>query len=92
MKHSDEEFTCQCRRHKRFSFNPWARKIPWRTAWQLTPKLLPGKSHGQKTLEGCSSWGCKESDKSEHIVHTYSVKRAQDNLSAHSEYFVARHR
>ena len=23
------------------------RKIPWRTAWQLTPVSLPGESHGQ---------------------------------------------
>ena len=24
-----KESTCQCRRHKRCSFNPWVRKIPW---------------------------------------------------------------
>ena len=35
----------QCRRRV---FNPWARKIPWRKAWQPTPVFLPGKSHGQK--------------------------------------------
>ena len=28
--------TCQCRRHKRCRFNPWARKIPWRRAWQCS--------------------------------------------------------
>ena len=26
---------------------------PWRRKWQLTPVLLPGKSHGQRSLEGC---------------------------------------
>ena len=27
---SGKEPTCQCRRHKRWGFNPWVRKIPWR--------------------------------------------------------------
>ena len=26
------------------SFDPWVRKIPWRTAWQPTPVFLPGES------------------------------------------------
>ena len=26
--------------------------------WQPTPVLLPGKSHGRRSLEGCSPWGC----------------------------------
>ena len=34
-------------------------KIPWRRIWQPTPVLLPGKSHGQKSLAGYSPWGCK---------------------------------
>ena len=41
--------------------NYWVRKIPWKKKWQPTPVLLPGKSHGQKSLEGYSPWGCKES-------------------------------
>ena len=40
-------------------FDPWVRKIPWRRKWQLTPVFLPGKSHGQICLVGCSSWGLK---------------------------------
>jgi len=35
-------------------FNPWARKIPWRREWQPTPVFLPGESHGQRSLVGCS--------------------------------------
>ena len=38
-------------------FNPWVRKIPWRRKWQPTPVLLPGKSHGQRSLVGYSQWG-----------------------------------
>ena len=26
--------------------------------WQPTPVLLPGKSHGGRSLIGCSPWGC----------------------------------
>ena len=33
-----------------------------RRAWQPTPVLLPGESHGQRSLAGCSPWSCKESD------------------------------
>ena len=25
--------------------------------WHPTPVLLPGKSHGRMSLEGCSPWG-----------------------------------
>ena len=34
----------------------------WRRRWHPTPVLLPEKSHGQRSLVGCSPWGCKESD------------------------------
>ena len=33
--------------------------------WQPTPVLLPGKSHGQRSLVGYSPWGHKESDTTE---------------------------
>ena len=29
----------------------------WRRQWHPTPVLLPGKSHGQRSLVGCSPWG-----------------------------------
>ena len=35
------------------------RKIPWRRKWQPTPIFLPEKSHGQRSLAGYSTWGCK---------------------------------
>ena len=53
---SSKESTYQCRR---FGFSPWVRKIPWRRKWQPTPVFLPGKSHGQRSLVGCSSRGRK---------------------------------
>ena len=32
-----------------------------------TPVLLPGKSHGWRSLVGCSPWGRKESDTTERL-------------------------
>ena len=46
---SDEEPTCQSRRHKRCGFSPWFGKIPWRREWQPTLVFLHGKSHGQRS-------------------------------------------
>ena len=48
-------------------FDPWVGKIPWRRKWQLTPVFLPGKSHGQRSLAGYSSWVVEESDTSEQL-------------------------
>ena len=62
--------SCQCR-CKRCRFDPWVRKIPWRRKWQLAPVFLPGKFHGQRSLEGYSPWGCTESDTAERLnTHT----------------------
>ena len=49
----------------RCEFDPWVWKIPWRRAWQPTPVLFPGKSHGQRSVVGYSPWGHKESDMTE---------------------------
>ena len=51
-----EESVYQCRR---CGLDPWVRKVPWRRKWQPTPVFLPGKSHGQRSLAGYRSWGCK---------------------------------
>ena len=37
----------------------------WRKQWHPTPVLLPGKSHGRRSLVGCSPWGRTESDMTE---------------------------
>ena len=61
-----KESTCQDRRCRRYGFDPWVGKIPWSRKWKLTPVLLPGKFHGQGSLEGCSPWGHKELYTTEH--------------------------
>ena len=45
-------------------------KIPWRRKWQPTPVLLPGESHGWRSLVGYSPQGRKESDTTERIHFT----------------------
>ena len=62
---SGKEPIYQRRRHKTHKFNPWFGKIPWRRAWQPTPVLLPGESHGQRSLAGYSPWVHKESGTTE---------------------------
>ena len=58
---SGKEFTCQCRRRKRWWFDPWIGKLSWRKEWQPTPVFLPGDSHRQRSLTGY-----KELDSTEH--------------------------
>ena len=38
-----------------------------RRQWHPTPVLLPGNSHGWRSLVGCSPWGRKESDTTERL-------------------------
>ena len=57
-------FTWNCLQCRRCRFDPWVGKIPWRRKWQPTPVFLPGKSHGQRSLEGYSPCGHKELDMS----------------------------
>ena len=45
---------------------------PWRRKWQATPVLLPGKSHGWRSLVGYSTWGRKESDTTERLHFSFS--------------------
>jgi len=35
---------------------------PRRRKWQPAPVFLPGKSYGQRSLAGYSSWGCSVAD------------------------------
>jgi len=44
----------------------------WRRQWHPTPVLLPGKSHGQRSLVGCSPWGRYESGTTEWLHFHFS--------------------
>ena len=58
---------------RRPGFDLWVGKIPWRRAWQPTPVVLPGESHGQKSLGGYSPRGCRELE---------TTEMTQDELAA----------
>ena len=45
----------------------------WRRQWHPTPVLLPGKSHGRRSLVGCSPWGREESDTTELLRFHFSL-------------------
>ena len=75
---SGKEPACQ---HRRCRLDPWVGKIPWRRKWQPTPVLLPGKSHGQRSLAGCSPWGCK---RARHVLATkQQAKRGKGTTQHH---------
>ena len=48
----------------KFTLSPSSHR---RRQWHPTPVLLPGKSHGRRSLVGCSPWGRKESDTTERL-------------------------
>ena len=54
----------------------------WRRQWHPTPVLLPGKSHGRRSLVGCSPWGRKESDTTERLhFHFHALEK---EMATHS--------
>ena len=50
-----------------------ARANSRRRRWHPTPVLLPGKSHGLRSLVGCSPWGRRESDTTERLHFHFSL-------------------
>ena len=51
-----------------------------RRRWHPTPVLLPGKSHGRKSLVGCSPWGHQELDTTERL-HFHALEK---EMATHS--------
>ena len=47
--------------------------VAGRRQWQPTPVLLPGKSHGWRSLVGCSPGGREESDTTERLHFHFSL-------------------
>ena len=54
------------------SFNTYC-NYNWRRQWHPTPVLLPGKSHGWRSLVSCSPCGCDESDMTERLHFYFSI-------------------
>ena len=55
----------------------------WRRQWHPTPVLLPGKSHGLRSLVGCSPWGHYESNMTERLYFHFSLSLEKE-MATHS--------
>ena len=51
----------------------WPSLDKWRRQWHPTPVLLPGKSHGRRSLVGCSPRGLEQSDTTEQLHFHFSL-------------------
>ena len=49
-----------------------------RRRWHPTPVLLPGKSHGRRSLVGCSPWGHEELDTTERLHFHFSLSCVEE--------------
>ena len=58
-----------------------SRRIIRRRQWHPTPVLLPGKSHGWRSLVGCSPWGRWESDTTERL-HFHALEKEMATYSS----------
>ena len=61
-------------------FDPWVRKIRWRREWLPTPVILPGKSHGQRSLAGYIPWGQEEFDMPEQLSNDKGTRDSTPSL------------
>ena len=57
-----------------------------RRQWHPTPVpfSLPGKSHGRRSLEGCSPWGHWRSDMTEQLHFHFSLSCIEKEMATHS--------
>ena len=51
-------------------FDSWDGKIPWSREWQPTPVIVPGESHGERSLVSPSPWSRKEPDTTGWLYHS----------------------
>ena len=64
--------------------------LRWRRQWHSTPILLPGKSHGQRSLVGCSPWGHNESDPTERLHFHFQFHTLEKEMATHSSVLALR--
>ena len=61
-----------------------------RRRWHPTPVLLRGKSHGRRSLVGCSPWGREESDTTERLDFHFSFRALEKEMATHSSILACR--
>ena len=55
-----------------------------RRQWQATPVLLPGKSHGRRSLVGCSPWVAKTGTRLSDFPFTFHFHALEKEMATHS--------
>ena len=60
------------------------RTCEWRRQWHPTPVLLPGKSHGWRSLVGCSPWVAKSQTWLSNFTFTFHFHALEMEMATHS--------
>ena len=55
-----------------------------RRQWHPTPVFLPGKSHGQRSLIGCSPWGHQSRTRLSDFAFTFHFHALEKEMATHS--------
>ena len=55
-----------------------------RRQWQPTPVLLPGKSHGRRSLVGCSPWEAKSLTRLSDFTFSFHFLALEKEMETHS--------
>ena len=65
---------------------PFEEASPWpqKRQWHPTPVLLLGKSHGWRSLVGCSPWDLKELDRLSDFTFTFHSHALEKEMATHS--------
>ena len=62
----------------------------WRRQWHPTPVLLPGESHGRRSLVGCSPWVTKSRTQLSNFTFTFHFHALEKTMATHSSVLVWR--
>ena len=71
------------KKKKKNSYLDSFKQLNQRRQWHPTPVLLPGKSHGWRSLVGCSPWGRWESDTTEQLHFHFSLSCIGEGNGTH---------
>ena len=64
--------------------------LRWGRRWHATPVLLPGKSHGRRSLVGCNPWGLKSQTQLSNFTFTFQFHALEKEMATHSSVLVWR--
>ena len=67
-------------KHRIGEFQPYSR----RRQWHPTPVLLPGNSHGRRSLVGCSPWGLESRTRLSDFTFAFHFPALEKEMATHS--------